>query len=92
MLHNFSSFLFILGPCSACSDVETLLSSIREDLVDAMDANVVKLESSPLERNFTSSSSAGKPLVIFFRHRVAMLYDGKSAVETQVVFLLIILS
>jgi len=61
--------------CSSCSEVEALLSGIREELVDGLNADVVKLESSPLiESNFTSP--AGKPLVVYFRHGIPMIYDG----------------
>ena len=62
--------------CTECDDVEAQLSSIREDLVDSLNAWVVKSVSSPLKSNFTTAKDSGKPLVVYFRHSVPMLYDG----------------
>nr|CAG4647153.1 EOG090X0856 [Megafenestra aurita]SVE92462.1 EOG090X0856 [Megafenestra aurita] len=73
---KFVVALFRSQSCADCDELEAQLSSIREDLVDSLNAWVVKVVSSPLVSNFTTSSDSGKPLVVYFRHSVPMLYDG----------------
>lgn len=70
-------FQSVLESCKDCDDLESQLSSIREDLVDALNAWVVKAVSSSLVSNFTSGKESVKPLVIYFRHSVPLLYDGR---------------
>ena len=62
--------------CGECDDLESLLLSIREDLVDALNGWVVAAESSSLALNFTSGGSADAPKIVFFRQGTPMLYDG----------------
>nr|CAG4646353.1 EOG090X0856 [Macrothrix elegans] len=73
---KFVVVLFRLDICSECDDLEAQLSSIREDLVDSLNAWVVKAVNSPLVYNFTSGKQVEKPLVVYFRHTVPMLYEG----------------
>nr|CAG4637112.1 EOG090X0856 [Ceriodaphnia reticulata]SVE73008.1 EOG090X0856 [Ceriodaphnia reticulata] len=73
---RFVVTLFRGESCTDCDELEAQLSSIREDLVDSLNAWVVKAVSSPLVANFTSGKDSGKPLVVYFRHSVPMLYDG----------------
>ncbi|KAK4008185.1 thioredoxin domain-containing protein [Daphnia magna] len=73
---KFVIVLFREETCQGCDELEGQLSSIREDLVDALNAWVVKAVSSPLVSNFTAGKEVGKPLVVYFRHGVPLLYDG----------------
>ncbi|XP_046453419.1 uncharacterized protein LOC124201020 [Daphnia pulex] len=73
---KFVVALFRGESCKDCDDLESQLSSIREDLVDALNAWVVKAVSSSLVSNFTSGKESVKPLVVYFRHSVPLLYDG----------------
>nr|SVE86195.1 EOG090X0856 [Daphnia similis] len=73
---KFVIVLFRDDTCQGCDELEGQLSSIREDLVDALNAWVVKAVSSPLVSNFTFGKEVRKPLVVYFRHGVPLLYDG----------------
>nr|CAG4649435.1 EOG090X0856 [Scapholeberis mucronata]SVE93690.1 EOG090X0856 [Scapholeberis mucronata] len=73
---KFVVTLFRDETCKSCDEVESQLSSIREDLVDTLNAWVVKSVGSPLASNFTTGKDSTKPLVVYFRHSVPMLYDG----------------
>ncbi|XP_057375493.1 thioredoxin domain-containing protein-like [Daphnia carinata] len=73
---KFVIVLFRDEICKGCDELEAQLSSIREDLVDSLNAWVVKAVSSPLVANFTSGKDSGKPLVVYFRHSVPLHYDG----------------
>nr|CAG4643294.1 EOG090X0856 [Ilyocryptus agilis] len=73
--------LFRPGSCTAeCDELEALLSSIREDLVDSLNAWVVKLVDSNFVSNF---SDTGKPFIAYYRHGSPMLYDGPLNDETM---------
>lgn len=75
---SVSLFLNLLAEtCSDCDELEAQLSSIREDLVDSLNAWVVKAVASQLKTNFTATNNPAKPLVVYFRHGIPMLYDGK---------------
>ena len=50
------------------------MAVVREDLVDTMNAWVVKAVNSPLRANY--SSVADKPVVVFFRKKRPVLYEG----------------
>ena len=68
----------IVENCPACDELESQLLSIREDLVDTLNAWVIKVESSSFVTNFTLAKEPHKtPRVVFFKHGVPMLYDGK---------------
>jgi hypothetical protein len=54
--------------------LENALISIREDLVDSLNAWVVKAVNSQLVRLYSPSK---EPALVFFRHGVPLLYDGK---------------
>jgi len=49
------------------------LAHLREDLVDAMSAWVVKAVDSQLLQLY---SNAKEPVLLFFRHGLPLLYDG----------------
>merc|ERR1712071_386675 len=79
---NFVVALFRAQNCPGCDELESQLLSIREDLVDSLNAWVVKLDSSSLVLNFTSAKQPhNSPSVVFFKHGVPMLYDGPSNEE-----------
>jgi len=79
---KFVVVLFRTENCPTCDELESQLFSIREDLVDSLNAWVIKLESSPLVMNFTLGKEPHKtPKVVFFKHGVPMLYDGPSNEE-----------
>lgn len=74
--------LFRSENCPACDELESQLLSIREDLVDTLNAWVIKVESSSFVTNFTLAKEPHKtPRVVFFKHGVPMLYDGPSNEE-----------
>ncbi len=55
------------------SDLETELASVREDLVDSLNAWVVKAVDSKLKDKYSPNPG---PTVIFFRQQTPILYDG----------------
>jgi len=79
---KFVVVLFRSENCPSCDELESQLLSIREDLVDSLNAWVIKLESSSLVTNFTLKKEPhNTPRVVFFKHGVPMLYDGPSNEE-----------
>lgn len=76
------------APCNAASDdretrsvdYETELASVREDLVDSLNAWVVKAVGSGLRERY-DGGAAGEPSVVFFRKSVPVLYDGPANEE-----------
>lgn len=59
-----------------CVDYETELSAVREDLVDSLNAWVVRAqEKSELRKDFATDND---PAVIYFRRGVPALYPGKN--------------
>lgn len=65
--------LFTKKDCEACEVLEKELTSLREDLVDALNAWVVKAVSSSLAKLYNPTK---EPALVFFRHGVPLLYDG----------------
>ena len=62
------------GGSDACADYEGELAAIREDLVDSINAWVVKAaDDSPLKADF---HPVDKPAIVFFRDQVPVLYNG----------------
>lgn len=59
--------------CEACDVLEKELTVLREDLVDALNAWVVKAVSSSMVKLY---NPAKEPALVFFRHGVPLLYDG----------------
>lgn len=53
--------------------METALTSVREDLVETLNAWVVKTISSQMVKLY---NPAKEPTLVFFRHGVPLLYDG----------------
>lgn len=60
--------------CSDCNIYEKKLTHLREDFVDTMSAWVVKAIDSQLLQLY---SNAREPVLLFFRHGIPLLYDGK---------------
>lgn len=60
--------------CPDCEKLEDVLYQIREDLVDSLNAWVVKCENSQLVRIYSPSL---EPALVFFRHGVPLLYHGR---------------
>ncbi len=58
------------------SDFEAELATVREDLVDSLNAWVVKAVGSPMVRRYVGKEHQG-PAVVFFRRQVPVLYDGQ---------------
>merc|ERR1712038_1942147 len=56
------------------NDMETELAAIREDLVETLNAWVVKAVDSKLKDNF--NPGAKEPQVVFFRRSIPVLYEG----------------
>lgn len=71
---KFVIVLFTKPDCKECDKLETLLLNIREDLVDTLNAWVVKAESSYLVKLYNPSK---EPALVFFRHGIPLLYDGE---------------
>ncbi|TRY69120.1 hypothetical protein TCAL_04112 [Tigriopus californicus] len=62
-----------------CVDYETELSAVREDLVDSLNAWVIRAqEKSELRKNFATDND---PVVIYFRRGVPALYPGTANEE-----------
>lgn len=62
--------------CEESDKFEDVLFHIREDLVDSLNAWVVKAVNSQLVRIY---NPAKEPSLVFFRHGVPLLYDGRLA-------------
>lgn len=65
--------LFTKKDCEACDVLEKELTVLREDLVDALNAWVVKAVSSSMVKLYSPTK---EPALVFFRHGVPLLYDG----------------
>ncbi|XP_073972459.1 protein disulfide-isomerase A4 [Rhodnius prolixus] len=66
--------LFSKKDCAECDKLETALTSVREDLVETLNAWVVKTISSQMVKLY---NPAKEPTLVFFRHGVPLLYDGE---------------
>lgn len=65
--------LFSSKYCQECENYENELTGLREDLVETLNAWVVKLIDSSMTRLYTPNK---EPAIVFFRHGVPLLYDG----------------
>lgn len=65
--------LFTKKDCELCDNYEAELTALREDLVDTLNAWVVKIVSSQLVRLYNPTN---EPALVFFRHGVPLLYEG----------------
>lgn len=54
---------------------ENLVLGLREDLVDTLGAWVVRAENSAMARLYNPKAPS-QPFIVYFRHGVALLYDG----------------
>lgn len=65
--------LFTKKDCEECDNYENELIHLREDLVDTLNAWVVKAHNSQLVRLYNPTK---EPALVFFRHGIPLLYDG----------------
>lgn len=65
--------LFSRKYCDNCGKYETELTNLREDLVETLNAWVVKVEDSQMTRLYTPDP---EPALVFFRHGIPLLYHG----------------
>jgi len=65
--------LFTKKDCEPCDKYESELAVLREDIVDSLNAWVVKAVGSQLVRLY---SPTNEPALVFFRHGVPLLYHG----------------
>lgn len=72
-VYVYLSFFSAKNDCEECDKLEDALFHIREDLVDSLNAWVVKAVNSQLVRIYNPSK---EPALVFFRHGVPLLYDG----------------
>ncbi|KAJ8880142.1 hypothetical protein PR048_016605 [Dryococelus australis] len=61
--------------CEPCERYESELIHLREDLVDMLNAWVVKAVGSQLVRSYNPSK---EPALVFFRHGVPLIYDAEN--------------
>lgn len=66
--------LFTKKDCEECDNFENEMIHLREDLVDSLSAWVVKVVDSQLLRLYSTEK---EPALVFFRHGIALLYDGR---------------
>lgn len=60
--------------CDVCDKFETTLDGLYEDFQKHLNAATVKAVNSHLARLYSPTK---EPAVVFFRHGVPLLYDGK---------------
>nr|CAI5853640.1 unnamed protein product [Callosobruchus analis] len=65
--------LFSRKYCEPCEVYENQLTSVREDLVETLNAWVIKLEESHMIRLYSPDK---EPVLVFFRHGIPLLYNG----------------
>lgn len=65
--------LFTKKHCETCDKYENELTNIREDLVETLNAWVVKLEDSQMTRLYSPDP---EPALVFYRHGIPLLYHG----------------
>lgn len=65
--------LFSRRYCDNCDKYEKELTNLREDLVETLNAWVVKMVDSQMTRLYTPQK---EPAIVFFRHGIPLLYDG----------------
>lgn len=69
-------FLFLIiakKDCEVCDNFENEIISLREDLVDSINAWVVKAVNSPMVRLYSPTK---EPALVFFRNGNPLLYEG----------------
>jgi hypothetical protein len=79
------SFVAAKRDCEQCDIFENELIHLREDLVDTLNAWVVKAVSSQLVRLYSPNK---EPALVFFRHGIPLLYEGKYVVKINGIFIL----
>jgi len=68
----------------ACGDYEGELATIREDLVDSLNAWVVKAaKDTVLKSDFVPGPENSKPAIVFFRDQIPVLYTGPANDEVM---------
>lgn len=77
LLKRVLSFLFFFSgkkDCKECDLYEKTLVNIREDIVESMNAWVVKNVDSSLIKLYSPNDKP--PVVVFFRHGIPLLFHG----------------
>jgi len=64
--------------CPECENYEKELIQLREDLVDSLSAWIVKVVDSQLLHLYSSDK---EPILLFFRHGLPLLYDGRDFIR-----------
>ncbi|XP_050432205.1 uncharacterized protein LOC126840481 [Adelges cooleyi] len=75
---NYVLVLFTLRDCQECKQYEDVLTQVREELVDALSAWVVKVEGSNLVHIYDPTK---EPSLIMFRHGVPLLIPEEDALN-----------
>ncbi|XP_312592.5 thioredoxin domain-containing protein [Anopheles gambiae] len=71
--HNNFIVLFSKPNCADCDKFEAILSKLKQEIEDNLQAHAVKAVSSSMARLYSPSK---EPAVVYFRHGVPLLYDG----------------
>uniref|UniRef100_A0A2S2NYW0 Thioredoxin domain-containing protein n=1 Tax=Schizaphis graminum TaxID=13262 RepID=A0A2S2NYW0_SCHGA len=72
--------LFTLKDCEKCKKYEETLTQIREELVDSLNAWVVKVEGSNLVHIYNPTK---EPTLVMFRHGIPLLVPESDAVNDE---------
>lgn len=76
-------FIFLAKhDCELCDNYENELTALREDLVDSLNAWVVKAFNSHMTRLYSPTK---EPALVFFRHGIPLLYDGILTLANSIV-------
>lgn len=79
MITNGFNFIYIARKdCPECEKYENELIQLREDLVDALSAWIVKTVDSQLLQLYSTDK---EPVLLFFRHGLPLLYDGMDLIR-----------
>lgn len=65
--------LFSKKNCDECDDLETILINLQHDLLENLEAIVVKVFASQMVRLY---NPAKEPALVYFRRGIPLLYDG----------------
>jgi len=77
---NYVVALFTLKDCDKCRKYEDTLTQIREELVDSLNAWVVKVEGSNLVHIYNPNK---EPALVMFRHGIPLLVPESDAVNDE---------
>jgi len=83
---NFDVLLTAQKDSDASEKWENVVLNLREDLVDTLGAWVVRAENSAMARLY-NPKAPNQPFLVYFRHGVALLYDGSYSLHLVEIFL-----